>query len=50
LTDKIIDGLFDGYMSNSPKEMLTDKKLIDGMTYGFSIGDMLYSSMEILMK
>jgi hypothetical protein len=37
-------------MSNLSKEILIDKKLIDEMTYGFSIGDMLYSSMEILME
>jgi hypothetical protein len=33
-------------MSNS----LTDKKIIDEMTYGFYIGDMLYSAMEIPME
>jgi hypothetical protein len=39
--------MFDDYMSNSLKEILTDKKKIDGMTYSFSVDYILYSSMEI---
>jgi hypothetical protein len=34
-------------MSNSPTD---EKKIIDGMTYGFSIGDMLYYAMKIPME
>jgi hypothetical protein len=39
--------MFDDYMSNSLKEILTDKKKTDGMTYSFSVDYILYSSMEI---
>jgi hypothetical protein len=35
LTIKIIDGMFDNYLSNSPTNILTDKKITDGMKYNF---------------
>jgi len=50
LTDEIIDDLFDGYLLNSPMEILTNKKITDGMIYNFSVGDMLYSAMKIPME
>jgi len=38
-------------MSNSLANIPTNKKkTTDGMTYDFSIGDMLYSTMKILME
>jgi hypothetical protein len=42
LIDGITEDLFDGYMSTSPIKISTNKKITDGMTYGFSVGDMLY--------
>jgi hypothetical protein len=50
LTIKIIDGMFDNYLSNSPTNILTDKKITDGMKYNFFIDEMLYLVMEILTK
>jgi hypothetical protein len=50
LIDEIIDDLFDGYLLNSPMEILTNKKITDGMIYNFSVGDMLYSAMKIPME
>jgi len=47
LTNEIINGLFDDFISHSLMDILTDeKKIIDGMTFDFSIGNMLYSTME----
>ena len=38
-------------MLNSTSEILTDQnRTTDEMTYGFSVGDILYSTMEILME
>jgi hypothetical protein len=38
-------------MSNSMNEILMDQnRTTDEMTYGFFIGDILYSSMKILME
>ena len=35
LTVEIIDGMFDSYLSNSPTNILTNKKITDGMKYNF---------------
>ena len=42
LTIEIIDGMFDSYLSNSPTNILTDKKNTDGMKYNFFVDEMLY--------
>jgi len=42
--------MFDNYLSNSPTNILTDKKITDGMKYNFFIDEMLYLVMEILTK
>lgn len=49
--EEITDDLFDGYMSTSLRGIPMDiKKITDEIPYSSSIGDMLYSSIEIPMK
>ena len=38
---------FIGYMSNSSREILDNKKIIDEITYGIFVGDISYTSMKI---